>query len=144
MLRAIDTAKLPFTIVQTHGFGRELGPPTYAAYLSNARFALVPGGNSPETVRLYDALETGAIPIMLRSEYVDEPEALGGPPILLLDRWSDLPTVYREYADATSAAVVAKLQAKQDEIAAWWKHFVERQQSRAKALIDRSFARASK
>jgi hypothetical protein len=143
MIRTVEEARLPFQIVKTPAFGQGLRPPSYAAYLSNARFALVPAGNSPETIRLYDALETGAIPIMLRSTFVDEPEALGNPPIIMLDRWSDLPAFYSQFANAASPSVIAELQAKQDRILAWWKNFVGRQQTRVKDLIDKAFVRSS-
>jgi len=143
MIRTVDEAKLPFQIVKTPAFGQGLGAPSYAAYLSNARFALVPAGNSPETIRLYDALETGAIPIMLRSDFVSEPEALGNPPIVVLDRWSDLPAFYARYADAASPTVIAELQSKQDQILAWWKNFVGRQQTKVKDLVDKAFVRSS-
>ena len=40
----------------------------YLHTLSNTVFALCPAGNSPETFRIYEAIERGAIPILLRSE----------------------------------------------------------------------------
>jgi hypothetical protein len=40
-------------------------PVAYAAYLSMMRFGLVPGGNSPGTIRLYEVLEAGAIPVVI-------------------------------------------------------------------------------
>jgi hypothetical protein len=143
MIRCVEAAKLPFQIVKTPGFGQGFGPPSYAAYLNNARFALVPAGNSPETIRLYDALETGAIPIMVRSEFATEPDALGNPPLVLLDRWSDLSDFYARYADAASSTVMNDLQDKQDRIVAWWRRFVERQQTKIKTLIDSSFDRSA-
>ena len=143
MVNVVEAAKLPFQVVKTPAFGQGLGPASYTAFLANARFALVPGGNSPETIRLYEALETGAIPIMLRSEFVSEPEALGDPPIVLLERWDDLPAFYERYADTASPAVITELQAKQAQILAWWRQFVARQQDRVAALIDASFGRSS-
>jgi len=143
MAQAIESAKLPFTIIETKGFGQGLGPTAYAAYLSSARFALTPSGNSPETIRLYDAFEAGAIPVMLRNAFVAEPRALGNPPVLLLDRWSELGAAYAPYAAADAPAVVEKLQAMQDELAAWWQDFVARQQQKVATLIETSFARSA-
>ena len=141
MVNAINEGKLPFAVIRTTGFAKGLGPVSYAAHLSMSRFALVPGGNSPETIRLYEALEAGAIPIMLRSAFVEAPDALGNPPLILLNSWSELPAAYAPYADATSSSVIERLEAKQREIIVWWKDFKRRQQQRVKELVDRSFAR---
>lgn len=142
MVQAVQGAKLPFLVAGTPGFGMGLGPVAYAAFLAMSRFALVPGGNSPETIRLYDALEAGAIPIMLRSPFVSAPDALDNPPILLLDRWSDLPQAYAPFADADAPAVIEAAEAKRLEVLAWWQAFKTRQQRRLAELIERSFARA--
>lgn len=68
MLDVVTESKLPFLVAGTPGFGQGLGPVAYAAFMGMSRFALVPAGNSPETIRLYDALEAGAIPIMVRAD----------------------------------------------------------------------------
>ena len=41
---------------------------TYLHALSNTVFALCPPGNNPETFRIYEALERGAIPILVQAE----------------------------------------------------------------------------
>ncbi|MBX9775508.1 MAG: glycosyltransferase family 47 protein [Xanthobacteraceae bacterium] len=143
MAQAVTSAKLPFLVGGTPGFGQGLGPVAYAAYLCMSRFALVPGGNSPETIRLYDALEAGAIPIMLRSAFVGAPDALNNPPFLLLDSWSELPAAYAPFADANSPQVISTIEAKRQDVMAWWQSFKASHQQRLKELIDRSFARAS-
>lgn len=141
MIQAVRDGKLPFMVAGTSGFGQGLGPVSYAAFLCMSRFALVPAGNSPETIRLYDALEAGAIPIMLRSPFVGAPDALDNPPFLLLDDWSQLTAAYAPYADAEAPHVVAALEAKRLDVLAWWQGFKVKQQRRLKELIDRSFAR---
>ncbi len=142
MVRVIQDAKLPFAINGTHGFAQRFGPVSYAAYLSASRFGLVPGGNSPETVRLYDVLEAGAIPIMLRSPFVGASDALANPPFVLLDSWSELPAAYAPYADSMKAAVIEELEEKRQTVLAWWTQFKMTQQRRVKELIDQSFARS--
>jgi hypothetical protein len=142
MVQTVKDAKLPFLVAGTPGFGQGLGPVSYAAFLCMSRFALAPSGNSPETIRLYDALEAGAIPIMLRSAYVNAPDALDNPPFLLLDNWSELPAAYAPYADADAPQVIEAIEAKRVEVLSWWQGFKARQQRRLKDLIDRSFARA--
>lgn len=142
MMRAVSGAKLPFTIIGTTGFGQGMGPVSYAGWLGNARLALVPAGNSHETIRLYDALETGAIPVMVRSPFVAAKDALDHPPFLLLDGWDQLPTAYAAYADAAAPAVIAALDEKQRACLDWWSSFQEAQQQKLRVLIDRSYARA--
>jgi len=47
---------------------------TYISYLhtlSNVIFALCPAGNNPETFRIYEAMERGAIPILIRPAEID-------------------------------------------------------------------------
>ena len=110
-----------------------LGASAYAAHLGSARFALVPAGNSPETIRLYDALEMGTIPIMLRSPFVGAPDALNGPPFLLLNQWSELGEVYAPFANAPSRV----LDALQNDVMQWWRQFKRAQQVKMRDLIDR-------
>jgi Exostosin family len=142
MVQAVQGGKLPFLVAGTPGFGQGLGPVSYAAFLCMSRFALVPAGNSPETIRLYDALEAGAIPIMLRSAFVGAPDALDNPPFLLLDNWSELSAAYGPYADADAPQVVEAIEAKRVAVLAWWQGFKAKHQQRLKNLIDRSFALA--
>lgn len=141
MVKAIQDAKLPFMVAGTPGFGQGLKPVSYAAFLCMTRFGLVPGGNSPETIRLYEVLEAGAIPVMLRSPFVGASDALDNPPFLLLDRWSDLPAAYAPFADAMAPQTIERVEEKRREVLAWWTRFKVMQQSRIKDLIDRSFAR---
>jgi len=141
MVKVIRDARLPFAINSTPGFAQGFGPVSYAAYLSAARFGLVPGGNSHETVRLYEVLEAGAIPIMLRSPFVSAPDALADPPFMLLDNWSKLPAAYAPYAEATKPDVIEELEEKRRTAVAWWTQFKATQQRRVKDLVDRSFAR---
>ncbi len=142
MVQAVKDAKLPFLVAGTPGFGQGLGPVAYAAFLGMSRFALVPAGNSPETIRLYDALEAGTIPVMLRSAFVDAQDALDNPPFLLLNSWSELAAAYAPYADADAPRVIETIEAKRIEVLAWWQAFKQKQQHRLKELIERSFARS--
>jgi hypothetical protein len=142
MVRAIQAGKLPFLVNETNSFGQGLGPVAYAAYLSMARFGLAPSGNSPETIRLYEVLEAGAIPVMIRSPFVTASGALGNPPFVVLDNWSELPAFYAPYSDAMSPKAIDEIEGKRQDVYEWWKRFKAVQQRRVKELIDRSFARA--
>jgi hypothetical protein len=142
MMRAVQGENLPFAMIETPGFAQGMGPVSYAAFMASSRFALIPAGNSPETIRLYDALEAGAIPLMLKSGFVESKDALDHPPFVLLNAWSELPAAYAPYADAKNPAVIAALEKKQRDVMAWWAKFKTAQQRKVKDLIDRSFARA--
>lgn len=142
MLNAIQAAKLPFLVNESPAFAQGLGPVAYAAYLSMTRFGLVPGGNSPETIRLYEVLEAGAIPVMLRSPFVTASDALAEPPFVLLDNWSQLPDFYAPYSDAMAAKVIDEIEERRQDVYRWWNRFKALQQRRVAELIDRSFARA--
>jgi hypothetical protein len=143
MAKVIKDAKLPFLVVETPGFARGFGPVSYAAWLSTSRFGLVPAGNSPETIRLYEVLEAGAIPVMLKSPFVSASDALDNPPFLLLNTWTELPDIYARYADANAPHVIAEIEAMRRTVVAWWQTFKAKHQLYVKALIERSFARVA-
>jgi len=146
MLRCASAAKLPFTIMTTGGFGQGLGVVSYASWLSNARFALVPAGNSHETIRLYEALEAGAIPIMVRSAFVSQTGALGAlgiPPFILLDSWDGLAEAYAPFADAGAPATIESLENMRRQVVQWWTAFKQMQRTKIRNLIDRSFERVN-
>jgi len=142
MIASVQNAKLPFMIVPTAGFGQGYGPSSYAGLLGDSKFALVPGGNSPETIRLYDALEQGAIPIILESPFIFSPDALGAigkPPFVLLDNWLALPKVYSELSQMPAN----RLEDRRCEILDWWSRFKVHQQHRVREVIEASFARSA-
>lgn len=143
MVDVVTASKLPFLVAGTSGFGQGLGPVAYAAFLAMSRFALVPAGNSPETIRLYEALEAGAIPIMVRSGFVSASDALDNPPFLLLDSWAELPAAYAPYANADAPQVIEALETKRLEVLSWWQSFKAKQQQRLRDVIERSFARTA-
>jgi hypothetical protein len=142
MVNAIQAGKLPFLVNESPSFGQGLGPVAHAAHLSMTRFGLVPGGNSPETIRLYDVLEAGAIPDVIKSPFVTAPSALGNPPFVMLDHWSQLPAFYAPYSNAMEPRVIDEIEGRRRDVYDWWNRFKARQQRRVKELIDRSFARA--
>ena len=132
MSDVVARAGLPVEMHAVKRASDRLGPASYASRLANSVFALVPGGNSPETIRLYDALENGAIPIMLRSRFVDTPAALSNPPIVLLESWSQLPDLWNSLlADCPTA-----LDQRQAEILSWWDAFKTCMQSKVRNKIN--------
>ena len=93
MLEALTKLGRPATIMLTEGFGQGLGAMAYAGYLGNSKFALAPAGNARETIRFYDALECGAIPVVTDGKWLHSKDgiaALGLPPVVILKDWGQL------------------------------------------------------
>ena len=81
-------------VLPSTGFAGGYNVGLYSAIMEDSIFAPCPAGNSPETIRLYDALETGSIPISLEHEFLNSKEALGRiglVPFPLLRSWNELP-----------------------------------------------------
>lgn len=80
----------------TPSFGKGYNVGMYSTIMEYSVFCPCPAGNSPETIRLYDALELGCIPISLKHEFLRQDDALGIPPFPLLDNWEELPGFLRQ------------------------------------------------
>ena len=76
---------------ETAGFAQGFNISLYSAVLENSIYCPCPAGNSPETIRLYDALEVGAIPIMLDHPFLHKANPVQPVPFPLLSTWEDLP-----------------------------------------------------
>lgn len=75
---------------------------SYMNALLDSAFTIAPGGHNPECFRMFEAVEAGSIPVLIKNDlYVDHAckEALHhwyDSPILVLDSWDDLfPTIER-------------------------------------------------
>lgn len=112
MLGVIERHRLPCTIHRTAGLGRGYGPAQYASLMGNSRFALLPAGNVPEeTIRLYDSLEMGCVPLLPHAPRLFR--ALGDPPFPVFPSWDDLPEVLsRDWSGIQETA---------DAIQQWWR-----------------------
>jgi len=69
-------------------------------------------------------------------------DALGNPPFVVLDNWSELPAFYAPYSNAMAPKVIDEIEGRRQDVYKWWGRFKALQQRRVKELIDRSFARA--
>ena len=81
-------------VLPSNGFAEGYNVGLYSAIMEDSIFAPCPAGNSPETIRRYDALELGCIPISLSHEFLLSKDALAliGPvPFPMLNSWSELP-----------------------------------------------------
>jgi hypothetical protein len=139
MLEYLKQCDVPATVIRTPGFARGLGPANYAAQMETARFALVPRGQAPETIRLFDALELGCIPITIAHPFLAADDAMAGSPVVQLKSWQDLPRWLAGTMSSPSyEADVAELQ---ERCLTWWSAFKQSQQERIAQVIERSFAR---
>lgn len=134
MLDVIERYDLPVSIHKTSGSGRGYGPAQYAALLGNSRFALLPAGNVPEeTIRLYDCLEMGCIPLVPNAPRLRP--ALGNPPFPDFPSWDYLPEVLkRDWSEAQDTA---------DQIQEWWRAYKLELGGRVSELVNRSFAESA-
>lgn len=65
----------------------------YLAKVSNAYFSVCPTGNGYDSIRFWESLSVGAIPLVLSSPYIEtlleqHPEL----PFMILQQWEDLPS----------------------------------------------------
>jgi hypothetical protein len=63
----------------------------YSTVMESSIFAPCPAGNCLGSIRIYDALELGCIPIYLRHRFLDDERSMQKPPFPILDSWNDLP-----------------------------------------------------
>ena len=133
MLEALAKLGRPATIILTKGFGQGLGAMAYAGYLGNSKFALAPAGNARETIRFYDALECGAIPVVTDGKWLHSKDgiaALGLPPVVILKDWGQLNKVGEgAYNEVMRGDVVE-----------WWTKLKDHLSARVCGIIETSFA----
>ncbi|QWE12634.1 exostosin family protein [Polynucleobacter sp. AP-Titi-500A-B4] len=106
----------------TSGFAMGWNIGLYSIAMESSVFAPCPAGNAPETIRLYDALELGCIPISLSHDFIISPNALGliGPaPFPILNSWNELPTFLKSIKEKVSSSP-RELDDMQARCIAWW------------------------
>jgi hypothetical protein len=112
-------------LMSSEGFGGGWNVGLYSAAMESAIFAPCPSGNNPETIRLYDALELGCIPISLSHEFLLSTDALAmiGPvPFPILGSWSELPQFLNEMK-AKAISNPEEILALQQKCIDWWADF---------------------
>ena len=75
------------------GFGGNFSPHLYSTLMEESVFAPCPAGNAKETIRLFDVLETGCIPITLRHEFLQDTRMLAPCPYVFIKTWEQLQEV---------------------------------------------------
>ena len=112
-------------VMPSSGFAGGYNVGLYSAIMEDSIFAPCPSGNNPETIRLYDALELGCIPISLSHEFLLSQDALGmiGPiPFPILGSWAELPQ-FLETMKANAISSPAEILHLQQRCINWWSDF---------------------
>jgi hypothetical protein len=133
----------------TKSFGKGLPKEAYGDQLSNTIIAPCPTGNAVETIRFYDALECGAIPVVTKSTYSkmllaearkDEPGNSNAKdwhdedPFIVLEDWDT-------FNDVVTPLLHDKprLDRIQKRTIHWWKSYKEKKARQIAKMVDRSF-----
>lgn len=82
-------------IHSTPSFASGFNAGLYSAIMEYSVYCPCPAGNNPSSIRMYDALELGCIPISLKHEYLLTDQAMGPVPFPLLNTWLELPEFLR-------------------------------------------------
>ncbi|KAJ4458541.1 putative trafficking protein particle complex subunit 8 [Paratrimastix pyriformis] len=93
MANIIADKDLNCEIVVTGGFGQGLGTQEYRAKMANTKWCLNPHGNSPETIRFYEIVESGCLLINMHHPNLEL--AYGPNGILTVDKWTELPHLFQ-------------------------------------------------
>jgi hypothetical protein len=116
----------------------------YRSILLDSKFTLAPFGNNEESLRFYEALESGSIPIVETSKHSHGDFIENGVsgnnvsiPIPRIDNWRDLDNLLRYYDERPD--ILDKLQ---KDVINWWGLAKLKFQEKIKKIVDDSFARA--
>lgn len=125
-------------VLSSSGFSNGYNVGLYAATMEESVFAPCPAGNSPETIRLYDALECGCIPVLLNHEFLRSPNALaefGFPPFIFLSSWEEFPQLL-EKMKVKIAKHPEEIQKMQHACINWWLNYKINIALKIKSKID--------
>uniref|UniRef100_A0A914EEY7 Exostosin GT47 domain-containing protein n=1 Tax=Acrobeloides nanus TaxID=290746 RepID=A0A914EEY7_9BILA len=108
----------------------------YRDILRESVFTLAPWGNNPESMRLYEAIEAGSIPIFQKLDPKRSPMTPMGPnnPIPQFDNWNEA----IDFIDKMSLDVKL-IDNLQKRVISFWKSYKEESQLKIKKVIDKAF-----
>jgi hypothetical protein len=137
----VEAAKLcgeKLFVLASNGFSGGYNVGLYSAVMEDSIFAPCPAGNSPETIRLYDALELGCIPISLPHAFLTSEDALasiGSVPFPILSSWAELPSFLDRIKSVaiSNPDEIASLQAKTIR---WWSSYKQFIQNKISSRIN--------
>jgi len=137
MVEVIAENNIPAFINLTEHFGGGYKAASYGGMAENAKFCLVPKGRADETIRFFDALECGSIPISLRHPFIESAAALGNPPVVLLESWDEFPALHARIQTLRGE----ELDEIQRAVIAWWSSYKAGLQTMVAQIVETSFAR---
>lgn len=114
-------------LLSSNGFSNGYNVGLYSATMEDSIFAPCPAGNSAETIRLYDALECGCIPVTLKHEFINSQQALGElglPPFQFLQSWDQFPKFLSQMKIKLQTNP-KEIQEMQNSCTAWWSNYKE-------------------
>ena len=117
--QAVQRCMADILLQPTSAFGQGYKLGMYSVAMEYSVFAPCPAGNSPETIRLYDALELGCIPIYLNHPFLESPLALASAPFPKLNSWDDLPDFLGDYRRRLGSDPDAAMPLQQ-QCVEWW------------------------
>lgn len=145
MLDAFAAINLPcvVSVVKEWGDPTQLTTIEYRAVLLESTFALAPWGNNPETLRMYEALEAGAIPIYQNYSIIEADRdfvlhGLPNWPGLTVNSWEEATLLIQSYL--RDKKLILRLQA---DVINWWATFKQKLQQDVRSTIDRAFEESS-
>ena len=103
----------------TPSFANGFNSGLYSAIMEYSVFCACPAGNSPETIRLYDALEVGCVPVSRPHAFLFSEQALGGVPFPVLEDWKQLPDFLEQFRQRFVDSREEALQLQQASLN-WW------------------------
>jgi hypothetical protein len=125
-------------VLASNGFSGGYNVGLYSAVMEDSIFAPCPAGNSPETIRLYDALELGCIPISLSHAFLisdDALAAIGPVPFPILASWSELP-LFLNSMNSVASSNPDEIAALQVKTINWWSSYKEFIQNKISSKIN--------
>jgi hypothetical protein len=137
----VEAAKLcgeKLFVLASNGFAGGYNVGLYSAVMEDSIFAPCPAGNSPETIRLYDALELGCIPISLSHPFLTSVDALGaiGPiPFPILESWGELPS-FLDRMKSIALSNPDEIRSLQAKTIHWWSSYKEFIQNKISSRIN--------
>jgi hypothetical protein len=94
-------------LLETEGFTQGMPLGEYLDILAHAKLAVCPNGTvSPDTMRLYDALEANCVPIVESPDFFHK--ILGDFPFPIANNWGELPQLIEMWKDNPSMATECK------------------------------------
>ena len=87
-------------LLESEGFTQGIDLQDYLDLMAKAKIVPIPRGNvQPDTMRMYDALELGCMPVIRRQDDIFYKRLLGGHPFPVIEQWNELP--YVKYQDCS-------------------------------------------